>query len=272
MQLLVFLCLCVICVAGVFGSKHTGDVKQCGVEASTNLIHHNPWLVYLEYYNHVGLKKNIRCAATLIDSRHAVTAAHCVKKTLFSRLVARLGEYDVSTVADCVGGVCADPVVRINVIDVIVHEGYDGSKDDIAVIVLESDAPYTDFIRPICLPTGSIPHDAIFSAAGWGELTYTHIYSNIKKIIPLPHWSVESCKNAYRNSILPAKIICAGGEEGIDTCRGDSGGPLTLNKGAIEFWGVTSSGNVHCGTQGSPGIYTSVQDHLEWLENVVRAF
>lgn len=129
---------------------------------------------------------------------------------------------------------------------------------------------FSDFIRPICLPTGKI-HNVIFTAAGWGEKADQHIYSHIKKIIPLPSWNTEDCRNAYRNLHLPKKILCAGGEEGKDTCRGDSGGPLTLNKDRVELWGVTSSGNVKCGTEGSPGIYTSVIEHMEWIKKILNS-
>lgn len=59
------------------------------------------------------------------------------------RLVARLGEYDLNTEPDCVQGVCADAVVRINVVEVHIPEGFDGSEEDIAVLELEHDAPYT---------------------------------------------------------------------------------------------------------------------------------
>ncbi|KAJ2937782.1 hypothetical protein O0L34_g18562 [Tuta absoluta] len=244
--------------------------QPCGVEAGPSLIHRNPWVIHLEYYRD-GFR-NARCAATLVGRRQAVTAAHCVRKGQYTRLVARLGEYDLQTEQDALDGIVADPVVRIDVVDVIIHEGYDGFYDhDIAVLVLKEDTPYTDFIRPICLPAGrgQVSAGAVFTAAGWGEVGRTHLYSHVKKTVPLPYWTSEDCRQVYKHLYLPESVLCAGGEAGLDTCRGDSGGPLTYITDRVELWGVTSSGNVHCGTRGSPGIYTSVQHHLQWIRRVI---
>lgn len=40
----------------------------------------------------------------------------------------------------------------------------------------------------------------------------------------------------------------------------------------IELWGVTSIGNVKCGTKDSPGIYMNVADYLEWILAVVETY
>ncbi|XP_059044939.1 CLIP domain-containing serine protease HP8-like [Achroia grisella] len=256
----------VLCVS--HANLRDNPVLKCGVEASSSLIHHNPWLVYLQYYrrDHVA---DIRCAGTLIDSRHIVTAAHCVKKIKYQRLAARLGEYDVSSDLDCLQGICSE-TVDIEISDVFIHPGYDSHRHDIAVLRLAKEAPYTDFIRPVCLPTGAVRQDVTFYAAGWGVKPSTYLYSNLKKIIPLPYCPTSQCQKAYSNLNLTDDIICAGGEEGIDTCKGDSGGPLMWIKERTELWGVTSSGNVICGTKGAPAIYTSVPEHLDWIKTVIE--
>ncbi|KAH9631243.1 hypothetical protein HF086_011947 [Spodoptera exigua] len=233
MAFFVFVLLCVAVAevkSAILNPWSKVEAVQCGVEASTNLVHHNPWLVYIEYWRG-DTDTEIRCAGTLIDNKHIVTAAHCVKTLKFSRLVARLGEYDVYSKEDCVQGVY--------------------------------------FIRPICLPSGDLEKDTQFFAAGWGEIPTKGFFSHVKKIIPLPYWTREECQRVYQYNHIPENVICAGGEEGIDTCRGDSGGPLTRVRDTIELWGVTSHGNIHCGTKNSPGIYTSVADHLDWIKTVL---
>lgn len=53
-------------------------------------------------------------------------------------------------------GECANPVEDILVAELIVHENYDASSrsqaNDIGLIRLQRPAPYTNYIRPICLP------------------------------------------------------------------------------------------------------------------------
>lgn len=267
----VFLCVAVAAVkSAILNPWSKVEANKCGVEASTNLVHHNPWLVYIEYWRG-NSDTEIRCAGTLIDSKHVVTAAHCVRTLKFSHLIARLGEYDVNSKEDCVQGVCADPIVRIKVAEIIVHPNYSNREHDIAILRLEEEAPYTDFIRPICLPSGDLAEDTQFLAAGWGEIPTKGFFSHVKKIVPLPYWNRERCQKVYQYNYIPENVICAGGEEGIDTCRGDSGGPLTRVGETIELWGVTSHGNIHCGTKNSPGIYTSVADHLDWIKTVLKS-
>lgn len=75
----------------------------------------------------------------------------------------RLGEWDTTTGKDCDDSftnekVCNDPPVDIGIAEKIPHEGYKPNDqhnyNDIALLRLARPAPYTDFIRPICLPSG----------------------------------------------------------------------------------------------------------------------
>lgn len=63
--------------------------------------------------------------------------------------------------------------------------------------------------------------------------------------------------------------ICAGGESGKDSCRGDSGGPLmTVNTSRDNNWyaaGIVSFGPTPCGFENWPGIYTRVSSYVNWI-------
>lgn len=65
--------------------------------------------------------------------------------------------------------------------------------------------------------------------------------------------------------------LCAGGERGKDSCRGDSGGPLmvsyTNSRGDGNWYaaGIVSFGPTPCGFENWPGIYTRVSNYMQWI-------
>jgi secreted trypsin-like serine protease len=68
-------------------------------------------------------------------------------------------------------------------------------------------------------------------------------------------------------------MFCAGDMEngGVDTCLGDSGGPVIINDGPATLVGITSWGVSGCGEPGSPGVYTRVSFFLDWIKRTMQA-
>lgn len=72
-----------------------------------------------------------------------------------------MGEWDTATPEDCDDSftnekICAPPAIDVNIVELIPHPQYDpynnNQFNDIALLRLEVDVPYTDYIKPICLP------------------------------------------------------------------------------------------------------------------------
>lgn len=135
---------------------------------------------------------------------------------------------------------------------------------------------FLDFIKPICLPLANEEARVgeSLSVAGWGR-TERGTSSAIKLKVSVPIKPFSNCANTYRNAgvILSDSQLCAGGENGKDSCTGDSGGPLMHyssndpNQFIVE--GVVSFGP-ECGRKGFPAVYTKVNKYLDWINSRIR--
>ena len=97
--------------------------------------------------------------------------------------------------------------------------------------------------------------------------------------INLPIFDGDDCRKRYASQgayISTQSQLCAGGEEGRDSCSGDSGSVLmtrdTLPNDLLPSWkfiGVVSFGPKTCGTKNMPGVYAKVRFYIDWiLDNV----
>lgn len=95
----------------------------------------------------------------------------------------RLGEYDITKQVDCLGNTCADPILFVGIENKIPHEGYNernkNRANDIGLIRLDSEVRFTDYVRPVCLPSSAkslrTTENEKLVSAGWGRSTTSKI-------------------------------------------------------------------------------------------------
>ncbi|XP_037598371.1 enteropeptidase isoform X3 [Cebus imitator] len=223
-----------------------------------------PWVVALYYDG------RLLCGASLVSSDWLVSAAHCVygRNLEPSKWTAILGLHMASNLTS--------PHTVSRLIDQIVinpHYNKQRKNNDIAMMHLEFKVNYTDYIQPICLPE----ENQVFlpgrncSIAGWGRVVHQGPTANILQEADVPLLSNEKCQKQMPEYNITENMICAGYEEGgIDSCRGDSGGPLMCPENDRWFLaGVTSFG-YQCALPNRPGVYARVSRFTEWIQSFLH--
>jgi hypothetical protein len=166
------------------------------------------------------------------------------------------------------------------VTDVKVSKDYNWNtlENDIALITLSSPAP----VDPVKVEgvTAPVFEDSALTGTrgrviGWGRVDNQDPFAppGVLKWAAVPFAAGASCKmpsdfDAY--GPIDNRRICAGGEGGVDTCNGDSGGPLLrLENGSYTQIGITSFGSRICGQTGVFGVYTRVSSFAKFLKDNV---
>ncbi|XP_063392762.1 phenoloxidase-activating enzyme-like isoform X2 [Cydia fagiglandana] len=268
------------CGHAVGGDKSSGSIAGIG---------EYPWMGSVEYRKKDDTIK-LLCGAVLISGKYVLSGANCFSEAAFkigTPVRIRLGDYDVNNDGpDCVetaggGKNCTDGAISIPIEKYTVHPNYNKNsnrQNDIVLIKLARMAPYTDFIRPICLPsldiTQKAPKKLYMTVAGWGAVNATVSRSNVLRRVHVPYVDFYLCRHAYNKTQFNAQLsngqLCAGGKN-RDSCRGDSGGPLMLLKGqTTELAGIVSFGPTPCGREDFPGVYTKVFAYNDWIKTIIE--
>ncbi|XP_014675770.1 PREDICTED: trypsin-like [Priapulus caudatus] len=273
-----------VCLLGAVFAVPLNQRQACGVKAiehipgngrvtgGTEAIPNSwPWQVSLRY---IPVRDSHYCGGTLIRDNWILTAAHCVTMPGYNKpenVRIYAGSHHLSK----------DDTFeqKRQAVKIVKHAGFsmlgNDLSDDIALIKVDPPFTLTDQVSLMCLPEQNTPIEAgtMVYVSGWGTTQDFNDYPNsppsdVLKQMYAPVYDWDKCKASTLMHYIGLKenMICVGYEEGVhDSCKGDSGGPVSNDdSGLWTIHGIVSWGT-SCGKPSEPTVYTEVAKYVDWV-------
>lgn len=275
------------------GQSHEGEGEDTSYAFGGKVVADAgvPWQAQIYYPKSIpewneDLRKGIplwqmqhQCGGVLIANDWVLTAAHCINQHMVDvGYRVRLGQEDLARE----GG------MNFRIDRIVMHSRFNGTRkfpdpppnmyaDDIALVHIVDDGPPRPRdprqIRPVKLYQGPPPKAGTeVTGTGWGKTQ--PIASNAPTAlllkVDLQVMDTETCKNRrdYGPKRISDKVVCAA-RKGQSTCRGDSGGPLTLTN-ERQLVGIVSWGKGECTGDGQPSVFTSIGAYSNWIREAMK--
>lgn len=238
-----------------------------------------PWMVAL--YANGGFI----CGGVVVSNNWIATAAHCVYQdednsgdataydaSYFDVVIGQATHYSSTSTASSAG------VDVYEIESVVINPDYDEDTIDYDIALLELATPYYEAGPAIITADqfDTIEEGDLITNIGYGYMS-TDSNASADEVIPttlqqadLPYVPDNECYWDNWN-LVTDNMFCAGyigSSVNIDSCSGDSGGPMFMElDGQLTLVGLVSWGSSDCAEV--PGVYTNVSNLRSWvLDNI----
>ncbi|MDA7510766.1 serine protease [Verrucomicrobia bacterium] len=228
-----------------------------------------PWMTALVQSGDPVAYRGLISGGILIHPQWILTAAHSVE--------GKRAE-DVHALAGIKNLVSDTNIARRSIVEIVRHPSYGISKgrlgSDLALLKLANRVESNSTL-PLSNSLGGTRTGTMTRTMGWGRTADRGLRSVSLRAVDVPVVSEEliDAIQIYGEE-LPRDLLLAGDSAGErDTCDGDSGGPLLERdrlRGEWRLLAVVAGGSdLGCAIIGAPGLYTSIESHLSWIESIV---
>ncbi|XP_052890464.1 trypsin alpha-3-like [Anopheles moucheti] len=182
-------------------------------------------------------KNTYFCGASIITASHALTAGHCVEP--YMEVIPLISVHGGSTSPNTGGFLIK--VIKIDMLDSLNRKTF---EFDAAVVTVAKNAfSGKRNMAPIALQTSEMAAGTPCSVVGWGR-TNVQVPAPTSELryIQMNIVSQANCTAAWAGGIT-SNMVCARYGNGVDICKGDSGGALVCGG---KLTGIVSFDNPRC--------------------------
>ncbi|XP_068205794.1 mast cell tryptase-like [Palaemon carinicauda] len=212
--------------------------------------------------------RNTYCAPVLIHQRFLLIGAHCVLNPDRPVRQIRLGSLNP---------------VDYEVLRVIIHPNYKLNSferyNDIALVETKDPMQFNEEVYPSCIsderpPAGTVvtDNDSVPDHDSREKRALEIIHSLQCEILYKSEGMSESFRTQYPDLIQDTDILCAN-YQGNKACENHANGPLFHDESGRRFLVGLVSKDISCRRTGAvsslPGFYTSVADHIDFINNIL---
>jgi secreted trypsin-like serine protease len=222
-----------------------------------------PWQAALVYsgsrYGGSDAQRQL-CGAALVTPRIALTAAHCIVNTDIDLLGGNLDPNDADIVLNETTLSNGDGEHH-TLQAIYVQGGYNASlnTNDVAYLVMSTATGMTPINLAGPTETALWTPGYPTQVSGYGDVQQGGPASNTLRVATVPIIADSTCASpsVYGSDFYSSSMVCAGYlSGGVDSCNGDSGGPLEspAQGGIYRLVGLVSWG-IGCAQPNEPGVY-----------------
>ncbi|KAG7197998.1 hypothetical protein KM043_016223 [Ampulex compressa] len=198
------------------------------------------------------------CGGSILNEDYVITAAHCLTSKDPENIMVIAGTHDLRY---------SHTTHRVE--NIIIHEKYNRSDswiNDIALLKVQDPFVKSALVSFIRLPNPMdvVEANDVATVSGFGRLWFNGMRTKRMHWVNIFIADQKYCENMYKpkNNIYKTQICAYDPTAVRGACKGDSGGPLTVDKKLV---GIVSWSK-NCADIKYPSVYTRVVYYLDWIK------